>query len=56
MIQPLQSQAAVVYEDSDASVPLETLVRQFAVQQFVHALMGGDPELTGIPDITAQDG
>lgn len=57
MIQPIQPMAARAAEaldmHEDTVVPIEEMVKHFAVQQFVQALMGGDPELTGIPDLTA---
>ena len=59
MIQPIQHRTAETVETTDPGqdvVSIEDMVRQFAVQNFVQALMGGDPELTGIPDLTAQDG
>lgn len=56
MIQPIHSATPQALEWPEEVVPIEEMVKQFAVQQFVQALMGGDPELTGIPDLTAQDG
>lgn len=62
MIPPIPARAIAAIDapgDSvpiDGIVPIEEMVKHFAVQQFVQALMGGEPELTGIPDLTAQDG
>lgn len=56
MIQPIQQRTVETVEPTQDVISIEEMVRQFAVQDFVQALMGGDPELTGIPDLSAQDG
>jgi hypothetical protein len=56
MIHAIQHRAIETVESPQDVVSIEDMVRHFAVQHFVQAMLGGEPELTGIPDLSGQDG
>ena len=56
MIQPIQQRAIETVESPQDVVSIEDMVKQFAAQKFLEAMLSGDEEVTGIPDLTQQDG
>jgi hypothetical protein len=49
---PLSQRAGDATNQDDPAALVEDMTRRMAVQQFVEAMLQGEPELTGVPELT----